>query len=93
MNPNHGIDAVVVSSGALLWSTTAAARPLTLAGGRLVAQAEPDSAGVLKLVVLDTLHGGEVVVRTQMPLPEGVTALIDQVADKSFRPASRTAGQ
>jgi len=85
MNPNHRIDAVEVSSGALLWSTNNGAKPLMLVGKRLLAQAEPQGdAAILKLVVLDVQRGGSVLLRTQIPMPKGVAALIDQGPGRTF---------
>lgn len=92
MNRNHGIDAVRVASGTLLWSTTRAAQPLAVAGIRLAAQEEPQGdAHTLKIAVLDT-RDGAVLHRAAVPLPDPARASIDQGAGSSFALQARVRG-
>jgi len=85
MNPHHGIDAIALASGKLIWSTTAGAKPLTVVDDRLVAQAEnPGDARVLSIVVLDAKSSGQPVFKSALPLPKGVFASIDDGLGTSF---------
>jgi hypothetical protein len=86
MNPQRGIDAIELSSGQPLWSTTVAAKPLALFDERLVAQAETsgDAARVLPIVVLDTKRDGDVAFKTSLPLPAGIVASVDEGLGTSF---------
>jgi hypothetical protein len=78
MNPQRGIDAIELSSGRLIWSSSAAAKPLTLSDQRLVAQAETSGdAHSLRIVVLDTKQAGKVVLEASLPLPRDVSPSIN----------------
>src|SRR5262245_40659275 len=78
MNPQRGIDAIELSSGRLIWSSSAAATPLTLSDQRLVAQAETSGdAHSLRIVVLDTKQAGKVVLEASLPLPRDVSPSIN----------------
>ncbi len=72
MNPQGGIDAVEIASGKLLWSTTAAAKPLITFDGKLLAQGEATRGSHdLPIVALDARDGsrhGTV----GLPMPAGV---------------------
>jgi hypothetical protein len=78
MNPQRGIDAIELSSGRLIWSTSAAAKPLVLSDQRLVAQAETaGDAHSLRIVVLDTKRAGKAVLEASLPLPPDVSPSIN----------------
>jgi hypothetical protein len=84
MRPGGGIAAVDLASGTVRWRSDSAAKPLTLAGDRLIAQAESRGANALDLVVLDTRSGaarGSV----RIPLPAGVVATVADTPAGSFR--------
>ncbi len=69
-NTSGGIDAISLESGALLWSTDAAAHPLWLRGSRLVARPAGEK-NQLQLVVLDVGNKGAVLLRPKpLTLPE-----------------------
>jgi len=87
MNPQGGIDAVDLSSGALIWSTVAAAKPLLLHGDLLVAQAE--GGGNFDIVTLDTKNAGRLVLVATVDLPEGVSASVDDGLGTSFLVSAR----
>ncbi|MDO8434754.1 MAG: hypothetical protein Q7S58_20345 [Candidatus Binatus sp.] len=90
MNPGGGIDAIDLSSGKLLWSTTAAAKPIALFDDRLAAQAETHGdARVLPIVVLDTKNGGKVVLTASIPMPDGTWASVDEGLGTSFQISAR----
>jgi hypothetical protein len=90
MKPAGGVDAVDLSAGKLLWTTTGAAKPLLLAGGRLVAQAESAVAdNRLRLVVLDAKGGGEELLEATVPLPEDVSVAVDDGLGTTFRTTAR----
>ena len=84
MRPGGGIDAVDLASGAVRWRTKSAAKPLAIAAGRLVAQADSRGANALKLVVLDA-RSGAARDSVRIPLPAGVAATVIDTASSSFR--------
>ncbi len=92
MRPGGGIEAVDARSGDVVWSTDAAARPLALAGDRLVAQAEANRPGVLPIVILDISVAETPVLTTEVPLAAGVFALVDQPLGISFSVRARADG-
>ena len=60
MSPEGGIVAVDLAEGAPVWRSSAADKPLTIAGTLLISQAEaPGPANALRIVTLDTSRGGE----------------------------------
>ncbi len=86
MNTDDGIDAVVLSSGRVLWTTTVAQKPLLLVASTIVAHAESEDRGnVLRLVLLDAAKSGAVKARADVDLPEGVRASIDDGPGRAFR--------
>jgi hypothetical protein len=82
MNPQHGIDAVEVSSGKIVWSATDGAKPLLLNGDLLVAQA--DGPGDVIPIALLGAERGNTVLQAKVGLPKGVTASIDESLGTSF---------
>jgi len=90
MNPKRGIDAVDLSSGKLLWSTTNAAKPLLLHGRRLVAQAESAAPGNrLRIVVLDAQDAGKLLLEANVQLPKDTQVAIDDGLGITFRTSTR----
>lgn len=83
MSPEGGIDAVDLGLGMVRWHRDEEAKPLSLAAGRLVAQAEPPASGVLRLVVLDAADGRLLLAR-DVDLPEGVSAPVRPSLGRSF---------
>jgi hypothetical protein len=90
MNPQHGIDAVDLSSGKLLWRTDRAAKPLLLHEDRLVAQTEP-SVGQqsLRIALLNIREIAADPRFVDIPLPADVKATIDDGMESSFSAAAR----
>jgi hypothetical protein len=90
MNLQRGIDAVDLSSGKLLWSTTKAAKPLLLHGNLLVAQAESAvPSNLLRIVVLNTQNDGELLLEATVQLPKYVQVAIDDGLGTTFRTSAR----
>ncbi len=90
MNLQRGIDAVNLSSGKLLWSTTKAAKPLLLHGHLLVAQAESAApSNILRIVVLNTQDAGELLLKATVQLPEDVQVAIEDGLGTNFRTSAR----
>lgn len=92
MNREGGVDALRTADGAVLWRSAEAARPLLVADGLLIAQAEPAAAGELPVVTLDR-GTGHLVARASVGLPEGVWARIEDGPRGSFRAAAVTRGE
>jgi hypothetical protein len=84
MRPGGGIDAVDLASGAVRWRSDSAAKPLALAGDRLIAQAESRGANALDLVVLDA-RSGAARDAVRIPLPAGIAATVVDTPAGSFR--------
>lgn len=82
MQPEGGIEAVDLSSGKVLWTTDRAARPLGVHTGTLYGQVEGGSD--LILLGLRQKNGREIR-RLEIPLPEGVSALVSRRDGQSFR--------
>ena len=90
MNPEHGIDAVDLVSGELLWRTDLAAKPLWRDEDQLVAQTEP-SVGqqFLRIALLNTHNVATGPRYVDIPLPEGTQAAIDDEMESSFNATVR----
>jgi len=74
-----GVAAVDLNSGAVLWQSNAAAKPLALNGNTLVSQVEPDRiTNRLQLVALDVRERGAVRARNSIALPEGVQVSVGE---------------
>jgi hypothetical protein len=85
MSPTGGIDAVEISTGNVLWKSRAAAKPLLVTKGTLVAQAQsPSPSGELLIVALDT-KAGRSQGKVQVKLPNGIRARLVDSPSKSFR--------
>jgi len=83
MNPQHGIDAIDIGSGKILWSSNAAAKPLLVTNNHLVAQAEAVGAEI-PIVILDAAAAGKPLLKATLPLPNGVNPSIDEPIGSSF---------
>lgn len=83
MQPGGGIDAVTLSSGASIWSTKAADRPVSWQGDTLVAQRDAKGENALTLVTLDAKRG-ELAGESVVALPAGVSAGIDEQLGSRF---------
>jgi len=79
-----GIDAVNLATGKLRWHSDKAAKPLSLVGDRLIAQANGRGGKALELVVLDA-RSGAARDSIRIPLPEGVVASVVDTPSGSFR--------
>lgn len=87
-----GIDAIDLASGNVRWNSRAAARPLLLSNGDLLAQGAPGPQGLFRLVTLDPARG---TARQELvlPLPAGVRARVADGPSSTFRvQASAAAG-
>lgn len=79
--PEGGIEALEEETGTPSWTSDEAARPLFVQGGRLLALREGGSG--LSLAVLDTTDGVSLL-ELDVPLPEGVLALVDESLQARF---------
>jgi len=91
MRPGGGINAVDLASGAVRWRSDSAAKPLALAGDRLIAQADSRGANALELVALDA-RSGAARDSVRISLPEGIAATVVDTAASSFRVQADTSG-
>jgi hypothetical protein len=92
MRPEGGILALDLSHGAEVWSSMAAAKPLTLAGDILVSQAEPERGGnELKIVSLSTAEQGRQVFEKTIPLPPAVKTSVTRSVAQSFNAEAHVA--
>lgn len=83
MQPGGGIEAVALKSGASLWTTDEADLPVAADGAAVLARRESAAPGELSLVTLEPVRG-EVVARSAVALPKGVTASIDDQLNSRF---------
>jgi hypothetical protein len=90
MGPEGGIDAVALSGGAVLATTTRAAKPLLLYDDTSLGQAEGKD-GVLTLVGLKS-NDLEPAFTVDVPLPSGVQALVSDRLGASFYASARKDG-
>jgi hypothetical protein len=73
MNPSGGIDALELASGKLLWTATAAGKPLAAFDDRLAAQAEPTRGSrSLPIALVSTKDGRRIDASIEVPMPAGV---------------------
>lgn len=84
MHSGGGIHAVDLASGAVRWRSDKAAKPLALAGDRLIAQAVSRDARALQLVSLDARSGASRD-SVRIPIPAGVLATVTDTPAGSFR--------
>ncbi len=95
MNPDGGVDAIDLSSGAVAWTTMEASKPLALNGNLLICQVE--SSGVKKknrlVLVALNIHGhGDPAVAGRMDLPPEVIVSIDEKLNSSFFASAQPSG-
>ena len=83
MTPEGTTAAVRLSDGAAVWTSTSAAKPLAVTGERLLAQAETQAGGVLRVVVL-SITDGKALVTADSPMPAGVRASIAETVNGTF---------
>jgi hypothetical protein len=81
MSPSGGIEAIDLASGASRWRSDAAAKPLAVSGGTLVAQAAPGEGEQLVLVCLET-GGGAARTRSRVSLPGDLKAEVANTANQ-----------
>jgi hypothetical protein len=92
MRPEGGVLALDLSHGAEVWSSVAAAKPLTLAGDILVSQAEPEGRGnELKIVSLSTSEEGRQIFEKTIPLPPAVKTSVTRSVTQSFNAEAHVA--
>ena len=82
--PKGGIEAIDLTTGASLWTSADAAKPLSITGGVLLAQAEPGEKGDLVLATLNP-RTGALVRRSALALPAGIRATVADGLQGSFR--------
>lgn len=82
--PQGGIEALDLATGKAVWHSAAAARPLALVDGKLLAQDEPGAGGALRVATLDAATGAEKA-RTELPLPAGLAASVTDTLRGTFR--------
>jgi hypothetical protein len=92
MNPEGGIDAVNLSGGGVIATTTRGAKPLLLYGDALLAQAEgKDESNILSLVSLRT-KDLKPAFSVDVPLPSGIQAPVSDRLGASFYTSARRDG-
>jgi outer membrane protein assembly factor BamB len=93
MTPERGIAAVDLTTGAKLWTSTAAAKPLALVGNRLVSQVEsPDASNQLEIAALDVRERGTAAARKTTALPAGVRVSVGETLAGTFTSTGRPEG-
>jgi len=93
MTPERGVAAVDLQSGAKIWTSTAAAKPLAVAGDRLIAQVEASTAtNRLEIAALDVREHGTVRARNATTLPSGVRVAVGQTPEGKFTSTGRAEG-
>ena len=80
----EGIDAILLDLGTLAWHSEEAAMPLAFRKGNLVALADNQAFGELRLVVLDAKNG-TVLEKVTVELPQAVLARPNDSLSSSFR--------
>jgi hypothetical protein len=91
MSTEGGIDALDLASGKVRWKSRAAARPLMMVDGLLVAQAPPGEGREFVLVALAAAGGAERR-RFTVDLPEGVQARVAAGPAEAFKLRTFVAG-
>jgi hypothetical protein len=93
MSPNGEVEAVDLASGAEVWRTRAAEKPLGLVDGFLVGQLEPadDGNNGMRVVVLDAANGQRLLGRA-VALPAGVESFVMERAESTFEAVAQGTG-
>jgi hypothetical protein len=84
MSPQGGIDALDLATGNVMWKSTAAAKPLLVKGGTLVAQARSARNGELVIVALDAKRG-TARERVDVEIPATLHAQVADGPSRTFR--------
>jgi len=85
MTPERKVEAVALTNGGVLWSSSAAARPISIRGERIIAQVEAVEAdSTLTLVALDATNGEPVGPPQTIDLGPGVVSSIDDGMEHQF---------
>ena len=84
MSPQGGIDALDLTTGNVMWKSAAAAKPLLVKGGTLVAQARSGRSGELLVVALDAKRGAERE-RVAVEIPASLRAQVTDGPSQAFR--------
>ncbi|HEV7669470.1 MAG TPA: hypothetical protein VGS22_13175 [Thermoanaerobaculia bacterium] len=82
--PQGEIEALDLATGKAVWRSAAAAKPLALADGVLLAQDVPGESGALRVATLDAGTGAEKG-RTEIALPAGLSASVADTLHGAFR--------
>ncbi len=82
--PQGGIEALDLATGKAIWRSAAAAKPLALLEGVLLAQDEPGTGSALRLATLDPATGAAKA-RFELTLPEGSKATVTDNLRGTFR--------
>ncbi len=93
MAPSGGIEAVDLTSGAEVWRSGAAAKPLGLVDGALVGQGDStiEDGSAMKVAVLDAVDGRALLART-VELPAGVEPRVEATAESTFEAVAHGEG-
>ncbi len=84
MDERGGITALDMDTGKLVWHTEEAQKPLHVAEGLLIAQADPDEEeNAMRIVALDKKSGALLFANSQ-PVPEGVRPAVTETLDGNF---------
>jgi hypothetical protein len=84
MSPQGGIDALDLDTGNVIWKSSAAAKPLLVKGGTLVAQGRSGRSGELVIVALDAKRGAERE-RVAVEIPAALHAQVADGPSRTFR--------
>ena len=85
MTPERQVEAVALTNGGALWSSSAAARPISIRGERIIAQVETIEADTtLNLVALDSTNGQPIGPPQTIDLGPGVVSSIDDGVEHQF---------
>ena len=93
MHPKGGVQAVDLQTGAPLWRSMAAERPLAVTGDLLVAQARPGEHGELRIVTLDLRKRGAASAEAALPMPAGIRAEVGETVEGAFHVAASASAE
>ncbi len=92
MSPKGQVQAVKLEKGEILWTSSAAARPIALRGERIIAQVEAGEAdAILTLVALAAADGKPAGPAQKIDLGTGVRTSIDDGVENQFVVGTREA--
>ncbi len=83
MTPEGGVAALDAATGKAAWESRDAARPVSVAGNKLIAQVEAE-ATVVKIATLDLKTGKAVGAGGSVPVPAGVKATVQATPQGDF---------